>query len=164
MFSGDGLINIWLARIGIRIHWFTDHRIAMASIAMMVSWKLVGYYALIFLAGFQAIPDTFYEAARIDGASVWTQFWRITLPSLNASLTIILILAMGISFRIFAEPYLVTGGGPLDSTRTFLLEIYYQTFEILHAGYGSALALIATFVAFGFVMGTRRLVEREVYL
>ncbi|MFQ5868024.1 MAG: carbohydrate ABC transporter permease [bacterium] len=163
LFAGDGLINSWLSKIGIYVLWFNDPRIAMASIALIVSWKCVGYYALIFLAGLQAIPDTVYESARIDGASRWTQFWRITIPLLNVSFTIVLILTMGISFRIFAEPYIITGGGPMDTTRTFLLEIYYQTFEALHAGYGSALALIAASLSFVFVIATRKSVEREVY-
>ena len=163
LFAGDGLINNWLSKIGIYVLWFNDPRIAMASIALMVSWKCVGYYALIFLAGFQAIPDSLYESATIDGASRWTQFWHITIPLLNFSFTIVLILTMAISFRIFAEPYIITGGGPMDTTRTFLLEIYYQTFEVLHAGYGSALALIASFLAFVFVRATRKSVEREVY-
>lgn len=163
LFAGDGLINSWLSKMNIYVLWFNDPRIAMASIALIISWKCVGYYALIFLAGLKAIPDTFYEAARIDGASGWTQFWRITIPLLNVPFTIVLILTMGISFRIFGEPYMITGGGPMDTTRTFLLEIYHQTFEVLQAGYGSALALIASFLAFAFVIATRKSVEREVY-
>lgn len=162
LFSGHGLINIWLGKIGVSIPWFSDSRIAMASIALIVVWKFLGYYALIFLAGLQAIPRSIYESAEIDGASKWTQFWRITIPMLNPSFTIILVFAVMLSFNIFTEPYLITGGGPLDSTQTPMMQIYYHTFEALHAGYGSSFAILIAALSFTFVFIIKRSVEREV--
>ena len=162
LFSGDGLINTWLEKIGVTIPWFSDARIAMFSIALIVVWKYLGYYALIFLAGLQSIPKTMYEAAEIDGANKWIQFWRITVPMLNPCFTIILVFAVMMSFNVFTEPYLITGGGPLDSTQTPVMQIYYQTFEALHAGYGSSFALMIAAISFTFVFLVKKSVEREV--
>lgn len=162
LFSGDGLINTWLAKIGVTIPWFSDPRIAMASIALIVVWKYLGYYALIFLAGLQAIPRSMYESAEIDGASQWTQLRRITIPLVNPSFTIILVFATMMSFNVFTEVYLITGGGPLDSTQTPVMQIYYHTFEALHAGYGSSFAIMIAALSFAFVFVVKKSVEREV--
>jgi multiple sugar transport system permease protein len=164
LFSGDGLVNRWLSTIGLSIPWFSDPRIAMASIALIVTWKYVGYYALVFMAGLQAIPRTLYEAAALDGATAWTQFRRITLPLLNPSFTIILVLGVMLCFNIFMEPYMITGGGPLDATQTFLMQIYYQTFSALHAGYGSSFAIVVGIISFAFVYVVRKSVERDISL
>ncbi|RMD94152.1 MAG: sugar ABC transporter permease, partial [Calditrichaeota bacterium] len=147
LFSGDGLLNQWFTKMGVSIPWFSDPRLAMVTIALIVVWKFVGYYALIFLAGLQAIPKSLYETAAIEGAGKWRQFWHITVPLLNPSFTIILVFAIMLSFNIFTEPYLITGGGPLDSTQTPLLQIYYHTFEALHAGYGSSFALLVALIS-----------------
>lgn len=162
LFSGDGLLNQWLNKMGVSIPWFSDPRLAMVTIALIVVWKFVGYYALIFLAGLQAIPKSLYETAEIEGAGKWRQFWHITVPLLNPSFTIILVFAIMLSFNIFTEPYLITGGGPLDSTQTPLLQIYYHTFEALHAGYGSSFALLVALISFAFVYLIKRYVEKEV--
>ena len=162
LFSGDGLINTWLAKIGVTIPWFSDPRIAMASIALIVVWKFLGYYALIFLAGLQAIPRSMYESAEIDGAGKWTQLRRITIPLMNSSFTIILVFAAMLSFNVFTEVYLITGGGPLDSTQTPVMQIYYHTFEALHAGYGSSFAITIAALSFAFVFVVKKSVEREV--
>ncbi|MCH8928723.1 MAG: sugar ABC transporter permease [Candidatus Marinimicrobia bacterium] len=162
LFSGDGLINTWLSKINISIPWFSDPNIAMASIALIVVWKFLGYYSLIFLAGLQAIPKSLYEAASIDGASDWVQFFRITVPLLNPSFTIVLVFAIMLSFNIFTEPYMITGGGPLDSTQTFVMQIYHQTFTALHAGYGSSFAIIIAAISFIFVFVIKKTVERDV--
>jgi multiple sugar transport system permease protein len=162
LFSGDGLINIWLSNLGITIPWFSSPKIAMASIAIIVVWKYLGYYSLIFLAGLQSIPTSLYESAEIDGVSNWTQFWRITVPLLNPAFMIILIFAVMLSFNIFTEPYMITGGGPLDSTQTFVMQIYHQTFTALHAGYGSSFAIVVAIISFSFVFVIRKMVERDI--
>jgi len=165
LFSGNGLINTWLWQIfHVRVHWFTDPRIAIGSVALVVVWKFIGYYGLIFLAGLNAIPRALYEAAAIDGASAWTRFWRITIPLLNPSFTVISVFATILSFGIFTEPYMITGGGPLGSTQTFMLLIYQRTFENLEAGYGSAMAISMAALSFTASWLVRRAVEREVEL
>lgn len=162
LFSGDGLINTWLGKINITIPWFSDPNIAMASIALIVVWKFLGYYSLIFLAGLQAIPKSLYESASIDGAGEWVQFFKITVPLLNPSFIIVLVFAVMLSFNVFTEPYMITGGGPLDSTQTFVMQIYHQTFTALHAGYGSSFAIIVAAISFMFVYAIKKSLERNV--
>lgn len=165
LLSGNGLINTWIWNLfHVRIPWFTDPRIAIVSIALVVVWKFIGYYGLIFLAGLQAIPRELYEAAAIDGASAWTRFWRITVPLLNPSFTVIFVFATILAFGIFTEPFMITGGGPLGSTSTFMLLIYQKTFENLEAGYGTALAILMAAFSFGAATLVRKGIEREVGL
>jgi len=163
LLTGNGLINTWLWKIfHVRIPWFTDPRIAIISIALIVVWKFVGYYGLIFLAGLNAVPKELFEAAALDGAGAWSRFWRITIPLLNPSFTVVFVFATILSFGIFTEPYMITGGGPLGSTETFMLLIYQRTFENLQAGYGSALAISMAALSYLATVLVRRGVEREV--
>ena len=162
LFSGDGLINTWLGNVGITVPWFSSPKLAMASIAIIVVWKFLGYYTLIILAGLRSIPETLYEAAEIEGASKWMILRQIILPLLNPAFTIILVFAVILSFNIFTEPYMITGGGPLDSTQTFMMQIYYQTFTALHAGYGSSFAILVAIISFTFVFVVRKTVERDI--
>jgi len=165
LLSGNGLINTWIWQLfHVRVPWFTNPRIAIISIALVVVWKFIGYYGLIFLAGLQAIPRELYEAAAIDGARAWARFWRITIPLLNPSFTVIFVFATILSFGIFTEPFLITGGGPLGSTQTFMLLIYQKTFENLEAGYGSAMAILMAAFSFVATAIVRKAIEREVAL
>jgi len=162
LFSGDGLINTWLGNVGITVPWFSSPKLAMASIAIIVVWKFLGYYTLIILAGLRSIPETLYEAAEIEGASKWIILRQIILPLLNPAFTIILVFAVILSFNIFTEPYMITGGGPLDSTQTFMMQIYYQTFTALHAGYGSSFAILVAIISFTFVFVVRKTIEKDI--
>ncbi len=165
LLSGNGLINTWIWKLfHVRVPWFTDPRLAMISIAMVVVWKFVGYYGLIFLAGLNAIPRELYDAAAVDGANAWQRFLHITIPLLNPSFTVVFVFATILSYGIFTEPYLITGGGPLGSTQTFMLLIYQKTFENLEAGLGSAMAISMAALSFASTGVVRRLIEREVAL
>ncbi len=139
--------------------WLRDPFWAVLVISGMIVWKLSGYYALIFVAGLQAIPRTLYEAAALDGAGPFTQFWRITLPLLYPAFFTVLVLAVGTTFGIFTEPYVLTGGGPELATHTWQLEIYYQAFERFRAGYGTTVALINAVVTFTTILVIRRLTQ-----
>ena len=164
LFAHDGVVNVFLRGINLNIPFFTDLRIAMSSIALLVVWKIMGYYTLIFYAGLQAIPESLYDAATIDGASEKQTFFRVTIPLLNASFVTILIFAIGLSVNIFTEPFLITEGGPFFSTHTFVFWTYKSTFELLRAGQGSALAIITAAISFGLVFVVRKFVEKEVQL
>lgn len=163
LFASDGLINNILNIFGIKVGWFTNPSIAMASIALIVSWKFTGYYALFFLSGLSNIPKAIYEAARIDGANPWQSFFKITVPLLNPTFVMIIVFATITSFNIFAEPYMITGGGPMNATKTMMLEIYNRVFEFLYVGYGSTLAIVSAIITFIFVWIFKKLVERDVY-
>jgi len=162
LFAYDGVINIFLRKFGLEIPFFTDPHIAMTSIALLVVWKIMGYYSLIVYAGLQAIPNSIFEAARIDGANERKTFFRITLPLLNPAFTTILVFAAILSVNIFTEPYLITEGGPFDSTRTFVFWTYKTAFELLKAGQGSALALITALISFVMVLIIRKFIEKEI--
>lgn len=164
LLTGNGWINTWLWRLfHVRVPWFTSPKLALISIAMIVVWKFVGYYGLIFLAGLNSIPQEVYEAAALDGANPWQRFWKITVPLLNPSFTVVFVFATILSFGIFTEPYLITGGGPMGSTETFMLLIYQKTFEDLQAGYGSALAISMAALSYAATFLVRKGIEREVY-
>jgi multiple sugar transport system permease protein len=163
IFSSTGPVNNFLFdTFGIVIPWFTDPTWAMLSIVIIVLWKFIGYYALIFLAGLQAIPKELYEAADLDGATKWTKFFKITLPLLNPSFVMIIVLAIGLSFGIFTEPYMITEGGPLNSTQTFMVTIYTTAFEKYQPGYAAAWSIIAAVMSFSLIWISRKLVERDV--
>ncbi len=164
LFAHDGVVNVFLRSINISIPFFTDPDIAMGSIALLVVWKIMGYYALIFYAGLQAIPQSIYDAALIDGANESQTFFRVTIPMLNSSFVTILIFAIGLSVNIFTEPFLITDGGPFLSTHTFVFWTYKTTFELFHAGQGSALAIVTALISFTLVFIVRKFVEKEVQL
>lgn len=156
----DSPFNEFLRQVfGSSPRWLRDPIWAVLVIGFMIIWKFSGYYALIFLAGLQGIPRELYEAAALDGAGPFTQFRKITLPLLYPAFYTVLVLAVGLCFGIFTEPYVLTGGGPRFATHTWQLEIYYQAFERFRAGYGAAVAVLnalATFISIFFI---RRIVE-----
>ena len=138
-----GLVNWGLSGVGIDpIDWLGDPNWAMPTIIAFAVWKNFGYNMIIFLSGLQAIPEDLYEAARIDGASAWRQFRHVTLPMLGPVLLLVGILTMAGYFQLFAEPYVMTQGGPLESTVSVLYLMYEQGFKWWNLGMASAVAFI----------------------
>lgn len=138
-----GLINDVLAHIGIApIDWLGDPHWSMPAIIIFAVWKNFGYNMIILLAGLQGIPQQLYEAARIDGASGWQQFRYITLPSLRPMLLLVTIITMAGYFQLFAEPYVMTRGEPLQSTVSVLYYMYDQGFTWWNLGRASAIAFL----------------------
>ncbi|MHB1294109.1 MAG: carbohydrate ABC transporter permease [Anaerolineae bacterium] len=153
-------VNVFLrANLGRSPNWLGEPWLATAVISGMIIWKFAGYYSLIFLSVMQGIPGEIYEAAALDGSRGWTTFWRITLPLLYPGIYTVVILAVGIMFSIFTEPYTLTGGGPQMATQTWQLEIYYQAFQRFEAGYASTVALLNAITTFASILIIRRLVE-----
>ena len=138
-----GLFNYGLSKIGIApIDWLGDPHWAMPAIILMAVWKSFGYNMLIFIAGLQAIPEELYDAAEIDGASGWRRFWSITLPMLAPTLVFISVITMIGYFQLFAEPYVMTQGGPLRSTTSVVLLMYEEGFRWWRMGYAAAIAFV----------------------
>ena len=138
-----GLINWGLSALGIDpVDWLGDPHWAMPSIILFAVWKNFGYNMIIFLAGLQAIPEDLYEAARIDGASASRQFRHITLPILGPVLLMVSILTLAGYFQLFAEPYVMTQGGPLQSTVSVLYLMYEEGFKWWNLGNASAVAFL----------------------
>ena len=148
-----GLINRLLVRIGIApVPWLTDPTTAMPAIAVMVTWKNVGFYVIIYLAGLQYIPRSCQEAIELEGASAWQRFRYLTLPSLLPQTILVITLSTIDGFQLFIEPYVMTGGGPLRRTYSVVLYLYTNAFAYQKMGYaatiGVALALIIGVVVF----------------
>jgi len=138
-----GLINWALGHFGIApIDWLGDPHFSMPAIIIFAVWKNFGYNMIILLAGLQSIPPELYEAARIDGASVWRQFRHITLPSLQPVLLLVGIITMSGYFQLFAEPYVMTRGDPLQSTYSVLYYMYEEGFMWWSLGRASAIAFL----------------------
>jgi multiple sugar transport system permease protein len=144
-----GLLNYVLGEVGIHpIDWLGDPHWAMPSIIVFAVWKNFGYNMIIFLAGLQAIPKDLYEAARIDGASALQQFRHITLPMLGPTLLMVGILTVSGYFQLFAEPYVMTEGGPLQSTTSVLYLMYNEGFKWWNFGAASAVAFLLFVIMF----------------
>ena len=144
-----GMANFVLGHLGIHpIDWLGDPHWAMPTIIAFAVWKNFGYNMIIFLAGLQAIPLDLYEAARIDGASPWRQFRHITLPMLAPTMLMVAILTVSGYFQLFAEPYVMTEGGPLQSTTSVLYLMYDEGFKWWNLGSASAVAFLLFIIMF----------------
>jgi ABC-type sugar transport system permease subunit len=133
----------------------------MPSIAIMATWKNVGLYIVLFLVGLQGIPRYLYEAAEIDGAQPFQQFFHITLPALNSTMVLVVILSTIGGFSLFIEPFVMTGGGPMNSTLSAMLYIYNQAFYFGHMGYAATLGFFFAFIILLVVLLQKKLVERK---
>ena len=159
-----GLINLVFSSFGLpKVPWLTSPKLAMPSIAIMATWKNVGFYIVLFLAGLQTIPGELYEAAEIDGANAFQKFFKITLPMLNPTIVLVVVLSTIGGFSLFIEPYIMTGGGPMNSTLSAVLYIYNQAFYFNHMGYAATLGFFFALIIFAVVILQRKFIEREVY-
>jgi len=138
-----GIFNRLLASIGLPpVDWLGDPRWAMPAIIALAVWKNFGYNMIIFIAGLQNIPEDLYEAARIDGAGTWRQFRHVTLPMLGPTFLFVgIVTAIGY-LQLFAEPYVMTHGGPLNKTLSAVMMMYEQGFRWWRMGYAAAIAFI----------------------
>ena len=152
LYSTDmGIFNQLLALAGMApVKWLTSASLAMPSIAVMATWKNMGFYIVLFLAGLLSIPAHLYEVSKIEGATRWQDFWHITLPLLRPTMLLVAVLSTFGAFSLFIEPYVMTGGGPLNTTMSVVLYMYKHAFLFQHMGYaatvGFALAAIILLV------------------
>ncbi len=144
-----GWANHLLGLLGIHpVDWLGDPHWAMPTIILFAVWKNFGYNMIILLAGLQAIPHELYEAARLDGASPWRQFRHVSLPLLGPTLMMVAILTVSGYFQLFAEPYVMTEGGPLESTTSVLYLMYEDGFKWWNLGTAAAEAFLLFLVMF----------------
>jgi multiple sugar transport system permease protein len=138
-----GLLDRALGLLGIApIDWLGDPRWAMPAIILLAAWKNFGYAMILFIAGLQAIPESLYEAARLDGAGAWATFRRITLPLLSPTFLFLGVMTTIGYFQFFAEPYVMTAGGPLNATLSVGLLMYKQGFRWWNMGYAAAISFV----------------------
>ena len=146
-----GLFNLALEALGLPAQsWLSNRWLALPSLILMAVWKGFGYNTIIFVAALQSIPDSLYESIALDGADSRQEFWYITLPMLrNTAFFVIVMTTIGY-LQFFAEPYIMTGGGPLNSTMSVVLYMYQQGFKFYNLGYASAMAYILFGLIFAF--------------
>jgi multiple sugar transport system permease protein len=137
-----GLVNYLLGRVHIgRADWLGSSRYAPISVIIVNSWKTIGFSILVYIAGLQSIPSQLREAAIVDGANAWTRFWRITFPLLSPTVFFLVVINTITAFQIFAEPRVLTLGGPGDASRTIVEYLYDRAFGDFQLGYASAIGI-----------------------
>jgi ABC-type sugar transport system permease subunit len=146
LYQGNGLINVGL---GIHIHWLTNGNYALLALIIMLIWTNIGYFAIFMLAGVRDIPQDYLEAARLDGANTFQVMWHITLPLLRPVLLFVVVIATTNALTLFAQPYLLTHGGPGDATRPLAELIYDTAFSYLNIGEAAAISLVLLLLAMG---------------
>jgi multiple sugar transport system permease protein len=152
LFQTDGRVNDLLLAWGLEpISWLSSTLWAMPVLILLSSWKQLGFNLIVFLAGLQIIPQSRYEAAELDGANGWAKFWYITLPGLTPTLVFAVLTTAIFTLRSFEQVYIITGGGPLNSTNLLVYYIYEQAFSSFEFGYAAAAATILLAIALIFV-------------
>ncbi len=159
-----GLYTLFTRPFGLGpINWLTSSNLAMPALIIFSWWKGVGYYMVLFLAGLQNIPEEYYEAAKIDGASNWAQFWYITLPLLRPTTLFVTVVCVIGAFQVFAPALLMTNGGPAGATRVLPLYLYENAFQFLKMGYASAVAVFMFVVLIALTFIQIRIFRLEQY-
>ncbi len=162
LFSGGGLLNGVLGPLAPNPTWLVNEFWAMPIIALVVTWKQLGFYVLLYLAALQNIPKELYEAAQVDGAGVVRRFMTITVPGVRPATTLVVILATIVGANLFTEPYLLTGGGgPAGASMSPVLLMYRQGIEQGHAGYAAAIGAVLAIAVMAISAVNRFVLERE---
>lgn len=160
----DGLINGSLAEVGITgPAWLASSDWAMIAVIIVSVWQGVGYPMLILLSGLQNIPQSLLEAARVDGASSWSSFWRITMPLLTPHLFFLLIMQFITSFQVFGIIFVMTHGGPANATNVYIFQIYQSAFSFGRLGYAAAMGWILFLIVGAVTFAQWRLEKRWVF-
>lgn len=145
-----GVVNFWISQLGLdRIDWLGSSTWAPISIIIVTSWKTMGFSILVYIAGLRAIPNEYREAAVVDGAGAWARFRHVTLPLLSPTVLFLVVINTISAFQLFAEPRVLTQGGPGDASRSIVEYIYDMAFQSFDLGYASAVALTLMILLIG---------------
>lgn len=162
MYHPDGLVNTFLHSVGLeKLNWLTSEKTAMLALLLPGIWRGTPYFMIIFLAGLQAIPTQYYEAARIDGATGFKAFWRITFPLLKNTTVLVIVMSIIIGIKVFLNPMVMTGGGPAGATRVLPLLIYQTGFEFFKMGRASAMSMLMFLAMMTFTLVQLRLFRHQ---
>ncbi len=143
LYAENGVLNYMLSVVGFSsIGWLTDPKYALFSVALVTIWKGIGYYMIIYLAALVGVPKELYEACEIDGANSWQKHLTVTIPHLMPTIALVSTISAISAMKVFAEIYVMTKGGPLNSSKTIVYYIYERAFENLDLGVASAMAVI----------------------
>ncbi len=161
MYQQDGVVNTIIGWFGVDpIPWLRSSAWALWAVIIIGIWRATPYYMVIFLAGLQAIPEEYYEAAQIDGANGWAQFRHITLPLLQPTTMLVVVMSVIVALKVFAVPMIMTGGGPADATRVLPLFIYQTAFEFFKMGRAAAMSVFLFIAMMIFTVFQIRLFSR----
>jgi multiple sugar transport system permease protein len=166
VYNGDyGLLNYYLMKLNLinePLLWLSDKNLAMPAVIITSVWKGVGYAMVVYLAGLQSIPDDYYDAAKIDGASGWRRLRDITIPLLAPTTLFLLVTSVLGSFQVFTQIFIMTNGGPLGRTRTVVWYIYTTAFRDFNMGYAAAMAFALFAIMLVFTLVQFRFMRRDV--
>ena len=164
IYAKPGLLNYLLSRIGITsdIDWLTNPNTVLASIMMLNIWTTSGYFMISFLAGLQNIPVSLYEAARIDGATTWQQFWQITVPMVRPVTYFVVVMSLIGCFQVFDQVFVMSSGGPNNASTTMSYYAYKNSFKYFRFGFGAASAIVLAIIIFGTTWLQKRYFPAEV--
>ena len=144
IYAANGLLNQLILQLGLPqgIPWLTSPELALFSVMVVTIWKGLGYYMVIYLAGLQAIPGELYEAASIDGSDGWYKHWDITVPLMKPYLLLVAVISAIAATKVFEEVFIMTKGGPLNSSKTVVYYLYEQAFQNLEISYACTIGLV----------------------
>ena len=164
LYAQQGILNYILNVMHINsIGWLTDPKYAIYSVIIVTIWKGIGYYMMIYLAALMSVPKELYEACDIDGANFLTKHLTVTVPHIMPTIALVTTISSISAMKIFAEIYVMTKGGPLNSTKTIVYYIYEKAFENLDLGYASAMAVILLIIVMAFSLVNIFCFERKKY-
>lgn len=164
LYAQDGILNYFMQLFHLpKIGWLTDPKYAIYSVIIVTIWKGIGYYMMIYLASLMSVPKELYEACDIDGANFWQKHLTVTVPHLMPTIALVTTISSISAMKIFAEIYVMTKGGPLNSTKTIVYYIYEKAFENLDLGYASAMAVILLVIVMIFSLLNIFVFERGKY-
>ena len=150
LYADEGILNYIVTSLGFeRIGWLTDPRWSLYSVIIVTIWKGIGYYMMIYLAALMSVPQELYEACDIDGAGFLKKHLTVTIPHIMPSIALVTTISAISAMKVFAEIYVMTKGGPLNSSKTIVYYIYERAFENLDLGYASAMAVILLIIVLG---------------
>jgi len=163
LYASNGLINFVLIYFGLEPQaWLLSEALALPSLVALTIWKNLGFDLILFSAALQAIPQNFYEASSLEGASPWQNFWYLTLPQVQPIMVLVSITAVIRSFQVFTIVLAMTQGGPINATRTLVYHIYEQGIQYDEMGYASAAAVILLVIVAVLTYGQMRLGREKV--
>jgi len=164
LYAPSGLLNFFIEKMGfIPVGWLTDPKVSMISVALVTIFKGVGYYMMIYLSALMSVPKELYEAADVDGIVGFKKHLAITIPHLMPMIALVSTISSISALKVFVEIYVMTKGGPLDSTKTIVYYIYERAFENLDLGLASAGAVILLLIVMGFSMLNIFVFEKDKY-
>lgn len=164
LYADQGILNYLVTKLGFEpVGWLTDPNFALYSVIIVTIWKGIGYYMIIYLAALMSVPKELYEACDIDGANFLTKHLTVTVPHIMPTIALVTTISAISAMKVFAEIYVMTKGGPLNSSKTIVYYIYERAFENLDLGFASAMAVVLLVIVMVFSLINILCFERNKY-